>query len=221
MNNKQQIEVVEVMAMRRIITILICLLLFLVAGCDRSLREFSMDGHNVSSMNSKLIIEKIREFEKLDDQTPIFATAYNPDLMLTSDFDWAHDGAIDFFYQKEQSIYSAQIRFFNEENKYYITESTKIDKREWILNLEHYIDALKYMPQEEIRRLSPGADKYLLLQVETGNPKDYEKSVIYSPSGIKDSNGWLIHISIQSLYKVDDAYRGSGNDIIHLFYRDE
>ncbi|MDO5096797.1 MAG: hypothetical protein Q4D65_09560 [Peptostreptococcaceae bacterium] len=207
--------------MKKIIAILICLVLsFHLAGCGRTSREFSMDGHNVSSLNTKLIIEKIIEFEKLDEQPSIDVNATNS-VMLTSDFDWADDGAISFFYKKEQNTYSAQLRIFNEENKYFITESTKVAEQERIFKLEHYLDALKYMPQKEIRKLSPGADKYLLIQVESGNPDDYEKSVIYCPNGLKDSNEWLIHISVQPLNEVDGSYTGSGNEVIHLFYINE
>lgn len=208
--------------MKRIIAILICFVLALpLVGCGRASREFSMDGHNISSLDTKLIIEKIIQFEKLDEQSPIHVNADNSELMLTSDFDWSDDGAITFFYKKKQNTYSAQLRLFNKENKYFITEPTKRVEQEKIFKLEHYLDALKYMPQEEIRKLSPDADKYLSFQAESGNPDDYERAVIYSPSGIKDSNEWLIHISVQPLHKVDDTYTCSGNEVIHLFYVNE
>lgn len=203
--------------MKRIIAILLCLVLALV-GCGRASREFSMEGHNVSSLDTNRIIEKIIETEKLDKQSPIYVNESNFGLTLTPDFDWADDGAVQFFYKKKQRTYSAQLRLFNEENQYFITESTKGAEQESFFNLKDYLDALKYMPQEEIRKLSPGAEKYLLSQVVGGNPDDYERSVMYCPSGIKDSNEWLIHISVQPLHKVDDAYNGSGNEVIHLFY---
>lgn len=205
--------------MKRIIAILICFVLALpLVGCGRASREFSMDGHNVSSLDTNRIIEKIIEVEKLDEQSPIYVNANNIELTFTSDFDWADDGAIKFLYEKKQNTYSAQLRFFNGENQYFITEPTKWVGQERIFKLEHYLDALKYIPQEEIRKLSPGADKYLLSQVESGNPEDYGQSIMYCPNGIRDSNEWLIHIFVQPLYKIDDAYTGSGGEVIHLFY---
>ena len=42
------------------------------------------------------------------------------DLMFTADFDWANDGAIRYFYVKDQQFYSAQLRMFHDENKYFI-----------------------------------------------------------------------------------------------------
>lgn len=207
------------MTMKKIIAILLFFVFaFPLAGCGRESREFSMEGHNISSLNAKLIIEKIIEFEKLDEPSSIHVNAGNP-VTLTSDFDWAEDGAINFFFKKKQNTYSAQLRLFNEENQYFITESTKMAEGEKTFKLEQFLDALKYLPQEEIRKLSPDADQYLLSQVDGGNPEDYERSVIYCPSGLKDSKVWLIHLSVQPLHKVDDAYTGSGKDeAIHLFY---
>lgn len=159
------------------------------------------------------------EFENLDEQIPIYVNGNNFELTLTPDFDWAHDEAIKFFYMKKEDTYGAQLRLFNEENKYFITETTKLPKQEKVYKIEFYLDELKYIPQEKIRELFPNADKYLLFQMENGTPNGYEHSIMYDSSGIRDSDGWLIHLCIQPLYKKDGAYTSSVKDgAMHLFY---
>lgn len=136
----------------------------------------------------------------------------------TSDFEWANDGAIRFFYTDTDSTYSAQLRMFHTKKQYYITERTKWAEQDQIYKLSDYLDALKHMPQEEIRKLSQGADGYSVLQLADGAPGDYERVLTYSASGLKDIDGWYIHLEVLPLHEVNGAYNGSGDEAIHLFY---
>ena len=182
-------------------------------------REFPINGSNVSELDTEQIIEKIAKVEKLEYPSNLFATVDNFDLMFTSDFNWANDGAIRFFYMKHQKTYSAQLRMFHDDNKYFITDSSEWVEQDIIIRLFDYLNALKYMPQEEIRRLSPNADGYSVLIRHEGTPGDYERVLKYSESGIDDSDGWYIHLEVQPLHENDGGgYFGSGNEVIHLFY---
>ena len=141
------------------------------------------------------------------------------DLMFTADFDWANDGAIRYFYVKDQQFYSAQLRMFHDENKYFITDSDKWIEQEQIFKLFHYLDALKYMPQEEIRKLSPEADGYSVMMRHEGAPSDYERVLKYSQNGVNSNDGWYIHLEVQPLHEVEGGgYNGTGDEVIHLFY---
>lgn len=183
-------------------------------------REFALNGRNVSSLNTNLILEKIAEAEKLEDSSQLNVNADNFDLMLTSGFDWANDGAIRFFYAKRDKTYSAQLRMFHEDKKYFITERTEWINQNRIFKLRHFLEALKHMPQEEIRQLSPDADGYSVMQVDYGTPADFIRVLTYSADGVMELNGWYIHLAIQPLYEVDGAYNGFGAELIHLFYGD-
>ena len=109
--------------------------------------------------------------------------------MFTPDFDWANDGAIRFFYGENQKFYSAQLRMFHDDNKYFITDSDKWIEQEQIFKLFHYLDALKYMPQEEIRQLSPDADGYSVMMRHEGAPSDYERVLKYAQNGVNTNDG--------------------------------
>lgn len=182
-------------------------------------REFAINGHNVSELDTERIIEKIAAAENLEDGSLLCVNAGNFDLMFTPDFNWANDGAIRFFYMKNQKTYSAQLRMFHDDNKYFITDTEEWIEQELIFKLFHYLDALKYMPQEEIHQLSPDADGYSVMQVDHGGPGDFDRVLTYSPEGAVELDGWYIHLTVQPLHKVDGgAYNGSGDEVIHLFY---
>ena len=185
-------------------------------------REFPINGSNVSELDTEQIVEKITKAEKLEHGSQLCVNADNFDLMFTSDFNWANDGAIRFFYGKNQKFYSAQLRMFHDDNKYFITDSSEWIEQEKIFLLSHYLDVLKYMPQEEIRQLSLDADGYSVFMRHEGAPSDYERVLKYNKNGVQDSDGWYIHLEVQPLHENDGGgYFGSGNEVIHIFYHGE
>lgn len=182
-------------------------------------REFPVDGNNVSDIDPNLVVEMIAEAKKLDDGSQLCVNEDNFDLMFTLDFKWANDGAIRFFYTKNHKIYNAQLRMFHDDNTYFITDSSKWIEQEQSFKLLFYLEALKYMPQEEIRKLSPNADGYSVYMRNDGVPGDYERVLKYSQNGIEEIDGWKIHLEIQPLYEVPEGgYNGSGDELIHIFY---
>lgn len=202
-----------------LVSVVICAV---VAVCfltnPKAERRFPISGENVSDMEPAQIVEKIAAVEGLKDSSLLCVNAYNFDLQFTSNFEWANDGAIRFFYTDTDSTYSAQLRMFHTKKQYYITERTKWAEQDQIYKLSDYLDALKHMPQEEIRKLSQGADGYSVLQLADGTPGDYERVLTYSASGLKDIDGWYIHLEVLPLHEVNGAYNGSGDEAIHLFY---
>ena len=90
-------------------------------------RECPINANNVANLDTERVIEMIVKAEKLDESSQLCVNGDNFDLMFTTDFKWANDGAILFFYTRKQKIYSAQLRMFHDENMYFITDSS-----EWI-----------------------------------------------------------------------------------------
>ena len=184
----------------------------------KAARSFPLRGENVSDMEPAQITENIAAAEGLKDGSLLCVNTDNFDLQLTSGFDWANDGAIRFFYTEKDGTYSAQLRIFHAKKQYYVTERTKWAEPDQIYKLSDYLNALKYMPQEEIRKLSQNADGYSVFQLADGTPGDYERVLTYSAGGRKDIDGWYIHLAVQPLHNVNGAYNGSGDEAIHLFY---
>lgn len=185
-------------------------------------REFPINGSNVSELDTEMVVEKIAKAEGLKNSSQLLVSADNFDLMFTSDFNWANDGAIRFLYGQNQKYYSAQLRMFHDDNKYFITDRSEWIEPEKIFLLSHYLDALKYMPQAEIRQLSPDADGYSVFMRHEGTPSDYDRILKYNQNGVQESDGWLIHLEVQPLHENDGGgYFGSGTEVIHIFYHSE
>jgi len=108
---------------------------------------------------------------------------------------------------------------FHDDNKYFITDRSEWIEPDKVFLLSHYLDALKYMPQNEIRQLSPDADGYSVMMRHEGTPSDYERVVKYSQNGANANEGWYIHLEVQPLHEVEGGgYNGTGDEVIDLFY---
>lgn len=201
------------------LAVIACVVVICVMIDHAAEREFPIDGNNVTDIDPTHVVEMIAEAKRLDDGSQLCVNEDNFDLMFTSDFKWANDGAIRFFYTKNHKIYNAQLRMFHDDNTYFITDSSKWIEQEQSFKLLFYLEALKYMPQEEIRKLSPNADGYSVYMRNDGVPGDYERVLKYSQNGIEEIDGWKIHLEIQPLYEVPEGgYNGSGDELIHIFY---
>ena len=179
-------------------------------------REFSMSGENVSDLNPEAIVERILDIENIDN-SGVYMNSMNFSLQVDSNFNWADSQAVSYFFMKSKTTYKGQLRIFPDEEKYFLTEPSEGLEQQSIFLLRHYLDAIKYLPQEAIRQMAP-ADQYIIQQREEGTPKDYERVITYTPDGAKEIEGWNIHLQIQPLHQDGDAYSGTGEEVIDVFY---
>jgi len=179
-------------------------------------RSFSMSGENVSDLNPEAIVERIMDIENIDN-SGVYMNSMNFSLQLDSNFNWADSQAVSYFFMKSKTTYKGQLRIFPDEEKYFLTESSEGQEQQSIFLLRHYLEAIKYLPQYDIRQMAP-ADQYIIQHREEGTPKDYERVITYTPDGAKEIEGWNIHLQIQPLHQDGDAYSGTGEEIIDVFY---
>jgi|GEM_PF-1192771 len=207
------------------VVIAVLLIAAVAAGCafagEKEQREFPMDGSNVSALDTDRILTQISTAEKLEDPSALCVNADQFEVDLTPEFDWANDGAIRYFYTKDRKTYGAQLRVFADNNTFFITESQPWPEQSRFYKLEHYLDALKYLPQEEIRLLSQDADQYIVRFAEDGVPEDFERAVCYSANGAAELDGWYIHLVALPEHGENGGYHGSGDEAIHLFYGEQ
>ena len=179
-------------------------------------REFSMTGNNVSDLNSEIIVDRILDVEDWD-ASNVYVYADNFSLLVDSDFNWVNSQAIRYFFSNSEQNYSAQLRIFPDEGKYFLTEPSEWNEVKQIFLMRHYLNAIKYLPQEAIRQMAP-ADQYIIQHVANGRPSDYEQVITYSSDGVQETTGWYIHLQIQPLRADGEGYSGSGDEVIELFY---
>lgn len=181
-------------------------------------RGFPMQGHNVADLDPQEITEQIARIERLQDASTLNVNPDQFEVRLNADFQWVDTGTVRFFYWQNQQSYSAQLQLNLEDNTYTVTQPTTCPEQTTIYGLRDYLEALKYLPQEEIRRLAPDADQFSITHVAEGVPGG-ERTITYTADGVSDLDGWLIHLVVQPLYqKANGGYHGTGDETIHLFY---
>lgn len=177
-----------------------------------------MQGHNVADLDPQEITEQIARIERLQDASTLNVNPDQFEVRLNADFQWVDTGTVRFFYWQNQQSYSAQLQLNLEDNTYTVTQPTTCPEQTTIYGLRDYLEALKYLPQEEIRRLAPDADQFSITHVAEGIPGG-ERTITYTDDGVSDLGGWFIHLVVQPLYqKANGGYHGTGDETIHLFY---
>ena len=181
-------------------------------------RGFPMQGHNVADLDPQEIVEQIAHIEHLQYPSELNVNTDQFEVLLNADFQWEKSGTVRFFYTQHNQTYRAQLRLNLEDSTYTVTQPTTCPEQTTIYGLRDYLEALKYLPQEEIRRLAPDADQFSITHVAEGVPGG-ERTITYTADGVSDLDGWLIHLVVQPLYqKANGGYHGTGDETIHLFY---
>ncbi len=182
-------------------------------------RTFSKTGDNISDLDPQQIISEIIRIDDLDESTALYTNEDGFQLHLTADFNWRDHEVVQFFYTEDQRVYSSQLHFSVGGENYFLTERTDWTQREPYYYLQHYLEALKYLPQEEITALSPDMDQYIVQLRTEGTPEDYDRVITYTSDGAQNIDGWFIHLELQPMTQIDDSsYHGKGTDVIHVFY---
>ena len=184
-------------------------------------REFPLNWDNIADLDVTEILENIAEIENIDDTSLLSTDDLGFDLNLSADFGLKFDGTISFFYTEDQKTHSAQLRLYKYDKHYSVTQSSEFDgvSQNKAFKLQHYLEALKYLPQEEIRKLSPDADMYLVDLVDYGTPNDLGGVITYSQNGVTDLDGWYVHLTVLPFYKNNGGSGWYGDKAyLHLFY---
>lgn len=182
-------------------------------------QEFPMEGKRVSDLDPQKIVAQIADIEKLEDSSQLYVNGDNFEITLTSDFQWMNDGTVRFFYLRNQKTYSAQLRIFAEESQYFVTEAAPWPEQDRYFKLQTYLEALKYMPQAEIRAFLPEASGYVVYQIDGETPDRVNRMVTYTAQGVSAIDGWYIHLLVEPIYGGNSGV--SADEGVHLFYGGE
>lgn len=200
-------------------SVVVCILVGVCFLTDPPMsRGFPMQGHNVADLDPQEIVEQIAHIEHLQYPSELNVNTDQFEVRLNADFQWVDTGTVRFFYWQNQQSYSAQLQLNLEDSTYTVTQPTTCPEQTTIYKLRDYLEALKYLPQEEIRRLAPDADQFSITHVAEGAPGG-NHSITYTADGVGNINSWLIHLTVLPLYKTgDNEYTSTGDGFIHLFY---
>ena len=185
-------------------------------------QEFPMAGKNVSQLDTEQIISHVKKTQKCRKNTDLYVNGDNFDLQLTADFELTDGGTVRFFYPEGNTTYSAQLRIFSDTGKFFVTQRSEWARQQTQYQLADYLDALKYLPQAEIRARFPDAEGFYVSLTEEGAPGDYEDTLIYRASGAGEISGWQIHLALtprqEHLQMGEEAASAQEAKTLHLFY---
>ena len=185
-------------------------------------QEFPMAGKNVLQLDTEQIISHVKKTQKCRKNTDLYVNGDNFDLQLTADFDLTDGGAVRFFYPDGKTTYSAQLRIFSDSGKFFVTQRSEWTQQQTQYQLADYLDALKYLPQAEIRARFPDAEGFYVSLTEEGAPEDYEDTLTYRASGAGEISGWQIHLALtprqEHLQMGEEAASAQEAKSLHLFY---
>lgn len=200
-----------------VIGVAVCLIAALCFLTDPNpSREFSMKGQTVSDLDPEAIVERILDIENWESSN-VYMNSDNFSLTVDSNFNWVDSQAVRYFFGNARTTYTAQLRIFPEEGKYFLTEPSEWTEQNRIFLLRHYLDAIKYLPQDAIRQMAP-ADRYIIVHIDGGRPSDYDRVITYTADGVQKIDGWNLHLQIQPLHVDGEGYHGVGEEVIELFY---
>lgn len=189
-------------------------------------RNLSMQGINLSDLQPDAMIRHIVQVTGAKDDS-IIVPGNNFQLQVSDSFDWIESAAVSMYVSKNKTggnpYFACQLRIFPDELKFWVTEPQQQESPQSQYDLKHYLDALKYLPQEHIRSLAhDDPDMYLINFVDGGVPDDDQPCVFYNINGLTDNGGWFVRLDIHPLYQDKDGsgYHGFGSDAIHIFYGD-
>ena len=185
-------------------------------------QEFPMAGKNVSQLDTEQIISHVKKTQKCRKNMDLYVNGDNFDLQLTADFDLTDGGAVRFFYPDGKTTYSAQLRIFSDSGKFFVTQRSEWTQQQTQYQLADYLDALKYLPQAEIRAHFPDAEGFYISLTEEGTPENYEDALTYRASGAGEISGWQIHLALtprqEHMQTDENAERAQETQALHLFY---
>ena len=185
-------------------------------------QEFPMAGKNVSQLDTEQIISHVKKTQKCRKNMDLYVNGDNFDLQLTADFDLTDGGAVRFFYPDGKTTYSAQLRIFSDSGKFFVTQRSEWAQQQTQYQLADYLDALKYLPQAEIRARFPDAEGFYVSLTEEGAPEDYEDTLTYRANGAGEISGWQIHLALtprqEHLQMGEEAASAQEAKTLHLFY---
>ena len=185
-------------------------------------QEFPMAGKNVSQLDTEQIISHVKKTQKCRKNMDLYVNGDNFDLQLTADFDLTNGGAVRFFYPDGKTTYSAQLRIFSDSGKFFVTQRSEWTQQQTQYQLADYLDALKYLPQAEIRARFPDAEGFYVSLTEEGAPEDYEDTLTYRANGAGEISGWQIHLALtprqEHLQMGEEAASAQEAKTLHLFY---
>ena len=194
--------------------------------------HFPMSEKNISELDTDSILSNISKVKKLENTSEIWTDESGIYALVDPNFNWNsfHTGLC---YTKNQKTYYSQLHIYGGDNEYSILkyedvyfeypiyEGYKWSDNEEAHKLRDLLNAVKYLPQEEIKKLAPNADAYSRDYKSDLSPNNEDYVINYNKDGITNTDGSKIHLTIWPMQRDkqhNNGYISNGQNLIHAYY---
>lgn len=201
--------------------VMAALVLLAVLSYGKPDTSYPLAGRNIRDLDAASMTQSIAKAKRLRDASELYLDDETFDIILTKTFDWLPDGSgtVRFLYAKNGTYHCAQLRIHPEMEKYRVTASGDWHEPRSLYHLQDFLEALQYLPQDEIRMLQPDADLYHIQLTPGGTPEDVARTITYGPEGAAELEGWYIHLTIYPMHANEGSgYTGYPQEAIEIFY---
>ena len=186
----------------------------------RILGDFPRHGSNLSDLQPDDIMQYIADITGADDND-IFTVGFGT-ISVTRNFEWS-SVAIGIEYETitgSNLYYSSQLRS-EDSDIFFITASQRVEPSIRRYYLHHVLEALRFIPQEQIYNQVDGSpDGYGIIFWGRNMPANGNPQIFYNANGLTESNNNYIGFHIFPMFRSEDgSYGGTPNKTgIQLFY---
>lgn len=196
--------------------------------------HFPMSEKNISELDTDSILTNISKAKKLDGTSEIWTDKYGISASLDPNLNFSgFSNTIWFCYTKNQKTYSSQMNINIRNNEYNIAnyeelyfeypiyEGYKWSENDEVYKLRDLLNAVKYLPKEEIKKLAPNADAYSIDFKSDLSPNNEDYVITYNKDGVTKSDESKIHLTIWSMKRDkqhNNGYISNGQNLIHAYY---
>lgn len=191
-----------------------------------------MSEKNISELDTDSILTNISKAKKLDDTSEIWTDGYGISAHVDPNFNWNEfSTTIWFCYTKNQKTYNSQmhisdngLNIFKHEKliyEYPLYEGFQLSENEEVHKLQDLLNAVKYLPQEEIKNLAPNADAYTIDFKSDLSPNNEDYVITYNKDGVTKSDESKIHLTIWPMHRDkqhNNGYVSYGQNLIYAYY---
>lgn len=184
-------------------------------------KTYPMSGSNLSDIDTQQVLKMIRKYNGMEDNQNAYMNSRGFTLLLDENFDFAAS-SVQYFFYRDHKTYSSILTFPPLAESFILLGTKEWEEQESLFLLHYYLEALRCLPQAQVRSLTPEAERYTIQHVEEGTPASYDRVIRYDSGGVGSTDGWYIHLEVTPLYRNPENgdWMEREEEAIHLFYGD-
>lgn len=172
--------------------------------------------NSISSIEPDKIVNNIKKILNLPKNIDLYLSDNTCQIILNDKLNVELPTHIQFYYFIDNTTYYSQLQFlYNSENDFYVTEGVETDYNDFSVNMLYYLEALKYLPQKEIKEKSSEAKYYKINMLDVSPVEHSENIIEYSSGGVSEIGGYALRLLVSYMKdgNEENTFAGDGTKV--------